>query len=120
MPSVQTLLWYFLGAMALIVLYLKKGLIIAEIRERLAFQRQYKDIEKEAYHEEKLKQAKVQGVLKARQPGILSGVGTNIQKMAAQNIKVETPKKKKKKKKEEPQRIQEETPKSNIEKLMGF
>ena len=110
MITIKTLLWYFLGVMAIAVLYLKRALIFELIKEKIAFQRQYNQLHREAYQTEKLKQAKIQGVIKARQPGLLNGggIGTNLKKLSEQT----TPKKKKGSKKKEP-------PQSNIEKLMG-
>jgi len=114
-PTIKTLLWYFLGVLALSVLYLKRRIVFEIIKEKVEFQKQYSDIKKEAYQTEKLKQAKVDGILKARQPGLLSGggIGTNLRKLSTQDIKI--PKKKGSKKKKE-----KEEPKSNIEKLMGL
>ncbi len=112
MPTIKTLIWYFLGILALAVVYLKRRLIFELLKEKLEFQQQYNSIKKEAYQGEKLKRAKAEGILKARTPRLLSGVGTNIQKLTAQDIKVEVPKKKGSKKKKA-------EPKSGIEKMMG-
>ena len=109
MPDIKTLLWYFLAILGLVILYLKRRLIFNIIKEKMAFQQQYNQLHKKAYQTEKLKQAKAQGILKARQPGLLSaGLGTNLRKLAEQENK---PKKKGSKKKKEDS-------KTKIEKLI--
>ena len=64
-------LWILVGVLGLAIIYLKRRLIFEILNEKIAFQRKYNQIHREAYQEEKLKQAKIQGILKAKMPGIV-------------------------------------------------